>query len=555
MDEPAGCPRETGLQAVLDAMPIGVVTYDADGTLTCVNPAGAALLGCPSVGLVDQAGLPEVGGPAFRDFLRHARTVTGPVTWHGRVTPTDRWLVATAVPVGEDLQVYLRAAEEDPPGTGGPAADALTGDLARLRFLAEVSEETVSSLDTGETAVRLAELMVPRLADWATVSMVDEGGHPGELARAHGDPARRADLDTYLDAQVPGVADHSALVAALLSGEPVQLAPLSPALVEPTVPTEQLRAAWGRLDTHSCTIVPLRARGETFGALSLMNTRARPPHTPAQIATAVEAARRGALALDNSRLYGRQLKVAETLQHSMLTPPPQPDHLEIAVRYRPAATYQQVGGDWYDAFQQPDGATLLVIGDVVGHNVDAAAAMGQIRSILRGLAYDRPDGPAATLARVDHALVGLRVHTLATALLARIEQTAEQAARGRRTLRWSSAGHLPPVLISSDGTIQVLSSTPECLLGTDWGGHRTDHEREIAPGDTVVLYTDGLVEHGRIGIDEGTERLADVLETCRTLPLDALCDCLLDRIVAGRTDDDIAVIAVRFHPEDRPAPA
>src|SRR5438309_9784868 len=101
-----------------------------------------------------------------------------------------------------------------------------------------------------------------------------------------------------------------------------------------------------------------------------MNSYDRHTPTKTQIPTAVEVARRGALALDNARLYGRQLKLAETLQHSLLTPPPQPEQLDIAVRYRPAAAYQQVGGDWYDAFVQPGGELLAVIGDVVGHDVD-----------------------------------------------------------------------------------------------------------------------------------------------------------------------------------------
>src|SRR5919199_3793225 len=188
-----------------------------------------------------------------------------------------------------------------------------------------------------------------------------------------------------------------------------------------------------------------------------MNARERPLQSEMDMAIAVEVARRGALALDNARLYGRQLKVAETLQHSLLTPPPQPDHLQLAVRYRPAAAYQQVGGDWYDAFNQPDGATLLVIGDVVGHNVDAAAAMGQIRSILRGIAYDRPDSPARTLSRVDRVLTGLGVGSLATALVARVEQSPDQEAAGLRTLRWSSAGHLPPLLVRPDATVETLA--------------------------------------------------------------------------------------------------
>jgi serine phosphatase RsbU (regulator of sigma subunit) len=282
----------------------------------------------------------------------------------------------------------------------------------------------------------------------------------------------------------------------------------------------------------------------------MMNSGSRAPLTEMEIATAVEVARRGALALDNARLYGRQLKVAETLQLSMLSPPQQPDHVQIAVRYQPAASNVHVGGDWYDSFQQPDGATLLVIGDVVGHNVDAAAAMGQIRSILRGIAYDRTESPARVLRRVDQVLAGLQIGSMATALIARIEQTPEQARRGLRTLCWSSAGHLPPVLLRPDAGVQVLDTAPERLLGVNATETRSDHSAELRPGDTVVFYTDGLVEHGRTGIDEGVERLTHTLGELQGLPLEELCDQVLGRIVIGRTDDDIAVLAVRCHPQN-----
>jgi phosphoserine phosphatase RsbU/P len=282
----------------------------------------------------------------------------------------------------------------------------------------------------------------------------------------------------------------------------------------------------------------------------MLNAGARPPLTEGEIAVAVETARRGALALDNARLYSRQLKVAETLQLSLLSPPPQPDHLQIAVRYRPAASYQQVGGDWYDAFHQPDGATLLVIGDVVGHNVDAAAAMGQIRSILRGIAYDRPETPAQVLTRVDRVLTGLQIGTLATALVARLEQPDGQAHSGLRTLRWSSAGHPPPVLLRPDGTVHLLDSAPERLLGAQSPLLRVDQVVLLHPGDTVVFYTDGLIEQGRSGIDEGTSRLTAQLAELCDVDLEKLCDQLLDRIVAGRADDDIAILAVRCRPED-----
>jgi serine phosphatase RsbU (regulator of sigma subunit) len=281
----------------------------------------------------------------------------------------------------------------------------------------------------------------------------------------------------------------------------------------------------------------------------MLNAGERPPHTQRQIATAMEVARRGALALDNARLYGRQHAVAEKLQVSLLTEPPQPDDLQIAVRYRPASSHMHVGGDWYDAFAQPDGATMLVIGDVVGHDLDAAAAMGQIRSILRGLAYDRPTSPARILTRVDNVLAGLDVGFLATALVARIEQPPEQAARGLRTLRWSSAGHLWPLLLHADGTVQTLASRPERLLGTDDPGARSNHQVTLYPGDTLLLYTDGLVEHGRTGVDEGIARLAAAVADLHPLPLQEYCDQLLDRLLPTRPDDDVAILAVRCHPQ------
>src|SRR3712207_5604222 len=300
------------------------------------------------------------------------------------------------------------------------------------------------------------------------LAVVGDDSAPVGRGWGHRDPARVPDLELYRSRRVRPAADDNPMVTALLTGEPIHLPRLDPAVVEPALGgSEEVRAAWERLDAASITVVPLRARAETFGVVGLVNGSTRPPHSEMEIATAVEVARRASLAIDNARLYGRQLKVAETLQRSLLTPPPQPDGLEIAVRYLPASSTLHVGGGWYDAFQQPDGATLLVIGGVVGHNVDAAAAMGQVRSILRGIAWDRQEEPARILTRVDAALTGLRIGTLATALIARIEQTPELVGSGRRVLRWSSAGHLPPLLLRGDGRGEVLEGSEERRVGKE----------------------------------------------------------------------------------------
>ncbi|MCW2582863.1 MAG: putative sensor protein [Klenkia sp.] len=542
--------------AAVEVLPDGIAIFDAEWRIGYVNPAGARLLGGPVADLTGRniwVALPELGGTFFHSFLLHARTVDGPVTWHGYYPPAGRWLSATAVVVEGLLQVSFRAAAEPVvrPDTVAPAeaavpegADAEHG-RDRLRFLAEVSEAMIATLDSGESATRLAELVASRLCDWAVVALVGPDGLPGDEAWSHRDPARRHDLDVYMEGRLRDTGDDASLVDALLTGEPVQLPVIDPAMAAPALPTEELRAAWQRLDVTSCTIVPLRARGETFGALALMNTGDRPLQTEMELAATVEVARRGALALDNARLYGRQQQVAETLQRSLLSAPPRVEGLQIAVRYRPAASHQQVGGDWYDAFPQPDGATVLVIGDVVGHDIDAAAAMGQIRSILRGIAYDRPGSPAQVLTRVDSVLTGLHVVTLATALVARVEQDQEQARAHLWTLRWSSAGHVPPLLLHADGRVEVLESRPERLLGTDIACPRTDHEAVLHEGQTVVFYTDGLIETGRTGIDEGIVRLSRELGSLRHLDLEDLCDEVVTRIVPGRADDDIALLAVR----------
>ena len=266
------------LAAAVEAAPDGVALFAADWTICYVNPAGARLLRRDVADLVSRniwAALPEVGGTIFHSFLLHAHTVGTPVSWQGYYAPAGRWLSATAVLVHDLLHVYFRestdrvaeprAAGEEPMPAGRIDERA---DLARLQFLAEVSEAMITTLDTGESATQLAELVVSRLCDWAVVAMLDEDGRSaGPEARAHREPARGDDLDTYLDGRRLGTGDDSPLLSALLTGEPVQLTSIDPALVEPSLSTEEVRAAWRRLNSTSCTIVPLRARSTTIGAI------------------------------------------------------------------------------------------------------------------------------------------------------------------------------------------------------------------------------------------------------------------------------------------------
>ncbi|NEK95284.1 SpoIIE family protein phosphatase, partial [Modestobacter muralis] len=274
------------------------------------------------------------------------------------------------------------------------------------------------------------------------------------------------------------------------------------------------------------------------------------PWSPAQLA---EAGDLRANLLE--ALYARSRRVAHaalTLQRSLLSEPPAPDHLEVAVRYVPAAQDAQVGGDWYDVFSQPDGATALVIGDVVGHDTAASAAMGHLRGLLRGISYGSADTPAAVLTRLDQAVDGLDLRTVATVVVARLEQTPAELEQGVTRLRWSNAGHPPPVVVHPDGTTEVLARTPaDLLLGVLVDAVRHDHEVTLPRGSTVLLYTDGLVERRDQEFDVGIERLRTELPALLGLPTAELADGLLARVLPARAEDDVALIAVRLDPPAR----
>jgi hypothetical protein len=225
------------------------------------------------------------------------------------------------------------------------------------------------------------------------------------------------------------------------------------------------------------------------------------------------------------------------LQVSLLSEPVRTPELDVAVRYLPAVEVAQIGGDWYDSFRLPDGSLALVVGDVAGHDQDAAATMAQLRNLTRGVAHTVDGSPAAVLAGVDRAVRGLDVGAIATAVLVAV-------AADRRTACWSNAGHLPPVLLGADGAARLLETRPDLLLGLDPSLPRADHVVDLEPGSTLVLYTDGLVERRGVPLQESLDDLADAVAGCQDLTADELCTRLLEH--AGDTgDDDVALLVLR----------
>ncbi|TNM69194.1 serine/threonine-protein phosphatase [Streptomyces sp. NP160] len=293
------------------------------------------------------------------------------------------------------------------------------------------------------------------------------------------------------------------------------------------------------------------------------------------VAAVVVALVAGARQQQLAQLQDRR-QAARTLQAAMLTELPQPDHLQLASRYLPASSGDQVGGDWYDALVDAHGSTVLVIGDVVGHDIRAAATMGQVRAVLRTCAVQGGRAPSQVLAATEVALDRLGLDVLASATVVRIDQSPVEAERGLRRITWSSAGHPPPVLLvpaprgGSGAQAQVLRHGGDCspgsavqsgeqgadvLLGVGSGHARVDHSCEVPPGATLLLYTDGLVERRDADLDVGTAALCRVLEAEGSLGLEDLLDEGLRQLVGDEHGDDVAVLAVRAHSEDGPRPA
>jgi len=244
------------------------------------------------------------------------------------------------------------------------------------------------------------------------------------------------------------------------------------------------------------------------------------------------------------RLYQQEHAVADTLQRSLLPELPEIAGVESAAHYVSASTAADVGGDFYDLLHLPDGSLGIAIGDVVGHDVAAAAAMGQLRGILRAVVWEAVDAdPGAVLTRVDRLVQGLRVASLATMVYARAERPSEPGGLWRVHL--AGAGHPPVLLRTPDGSVRVLDEVTGLVVGVDDSSERSTLTLEVPSGSTLMAYTDGLIERPGLDLDHGIRALRDRLAAA---PPDADPQKLCDAAVSGALDhrDDVALIAVRF---------
>lgn len=415
--------------------------------------------------------------------------------------------------------------------------------LSRLSLLAEATTALASTLDAQEALRRACRIMVPELADWCAVVLLEDDGRPRRACVTHRDPGRLPPerLETALPPLSPS--DNGPLARALAGAGPLLLTafPAERAEGELSAAHQEL---FELLGAGSAIIAPLRARRQVLGALTVTRTGPGAALTEEDLALVEDLSHRIALAVDNARLHWQVQTIAERLQRSLLPTLPHPGSLRLAARYIPSRLGARVGGDWYDSFVLPRGGTALIIGDVSGHDLPAAVAMSQLRNMLRGIACDREEPPGRILRRLDSA-----VHTLYPGHTATcVYSYLEGGEGGPWRLHYASAGHLPPLLVTQHGDTGFLEEGQSLLLGADPAHPRPDAVAELPARSTVVLYTDGLIERRGEPLHDSMVRLRQHAAALAREPLENFCDELLAGLATPGGDDDIALLALRLPP-------
>ncbi|MER7752318.1 SpoIIE family protein phosphatase [Kitasatospora sp. NPDC097643] len=441
--------------------------------------------------------------------------------------------------------------ERDAAAARQRALDEAWAAQQRLSLLNEASTRIGTTLDLHRTAQELVEVVIPRFADFVTVDLREAvlGGEEPEPVPDNGSVLMRAVAvgeaapdgtmtaaadqvgETSQSAQVyaESLRSRSSILIAQVTEEKLRRIVAAPDRVQPGLDA----------GVHSYLMVPLVARGLVLGGAEFIRMHNPVPYGPADRALAEELVARTALAIDNARLYRRERDTALTLQRSLL---PQEIHrtlgLEIAYRYQPSSVVSEVGGDWFDVVPLTSGRVALIVGDVMGHGIRAAATMGQLRTVARTLVTLDLD-PSRVLHRLDEATTAIGEGQFATCVCVVYDPVDRRCTA-------ACAGHLPPVVADPDGRAHLVELPPGAPLGV--GGVPFESVEFTLPEAAILaLYTDGLVERRGRDLDEGLRLL------CRTVAdrrrsLEQTCDAVLAELTGRTSEDDIAVILAQVRP-------
>ncbi|WML83228.1 SpoIIE family protein phosphatase [Streptomyces sp. VNUA74] len=556
----AGEGAAAALRSLLTRSDAAIATWDTDLRCTWVNDALERYDGIPRARRLGRPPQEALAGDAsepaavMRRVLSTGENVTGleyrvPAAGTGR----DRALSASFLHLrdaaGRTLGVCLVVEEKSP----------WAGD--RLAVVSEAGARIGTTLDVMRTAQELADFTVPLFADYVTVDLTEaarlgeepldryglsEGRVPTfrRAGRASIHPGAPESLWTTGD--VVYVPRPSPFLQVLSSGRP---------LLEPTL--DPASDAWLDNDPararkiiefgmHSLLILPVLARGILLGVAVFVRTENPAPFNERDQLLAEELVARAALSLDNARRYTRERTTALALQHSLL-----PRHvdggsaMDVVARYLPADGRGSVGGDWFDVITLPRGRLALVVGDVVGHGIDAAATMGRLRTAVRTLAdFDLP--PGELLTRLDRTFIRLveddeaagdAVPSMGATCVYAVYDPAT------RTCSVASAGHPPPAVVRPGGGASFLDVPQGTPLGVGLAPYETA-ESEVAPGSLLALYSDGLVEERYEDIDKGMRRVREILGR-REESLEDLARGLIGSLPAQVPDDDVTLLLAR----------
>ncbi|MFE7243702.1 SpoIIE family protein phosphatase [Streptomyces sp. NPDC057582] len=536
--------------------PMGLAVMDTDLRYVLVNPALERINGLPAeqhlgrrVGEVlsfldadaTESAMRRVladGVPRLNQFTT-GRTAADPDTEHAwrvsfyRLEDASGQVIGLAtsvVDVTEQLQ----------------AAAAAVRTRRRLALIADASARIGTSFDLEVTARELADIVVPEFADIVAVDVLDSvlgGTQPHD----DGDTASFRALAVKTAYPTPAIRAADP-VGELASYDATRLVTQSarsarPVLVSRVRESDLVRIARDaeaatllkEAGLHSYLAVPLIARGEVLGVLDLKRARNQQPFDHDDQVLAVELAARAAVSIDNARWYQRQRRAVLTLQRHLLpSEPASRPGLEIAYRYQPAAAADEAGGDWFDVIPLPGEQTALVVGDVMGSGINAAATMGQLRIAARTLAALGLE-PDAVLTQLDDIAVGLD-GAMATCVFAVYDPHLLRC-------RMATAGHLPPVLTRPGQVPELLDLPTGAPLGVGGVPFETI-EFHLGISDELVLYTDGLVETRDQDIDARLQALTDLLSNPRR-PLEETCDLLLGALRHRDDHDDVALLIAR----------
>lgn len=418
------------------------------------------------------------------------------------------------------------------------SAQAAQHDLLRTQhFLLGAARVLAEAADYTEALDRLAAVAVPLLGDLCLIDVLADDGNLIRMVARHADPAKQPIVEELRERYTPDPNGAHPSVDVIRTGRSRWSSEMSDDFLRATTRDDHHFALVRELEFTSYVSVPLIAGERALGSLTLVSAGSGRRFGESDLALAEELAGNAAAVIDRARRHDRQREAAHTLQRSFL-----PDELPLlagaaaAARYLPGTEGEEVGGDWYDVIPLAHGAVGLAIGDVAGHDMGAAAEMGQLRNVLRGYAV-RDDSPATVLHELRRFCEVVGIERIATV-------TYVWLSPGTGRLRMASAGHFPALIRRVTGAVEMMELSPAPPLGLESSPSR-ETEAHLERGDAVVLFTDGLVERRGAHPDDGLNMLTDTVASAPAGEPEALCDLIIERVVEpGARDDDVALLVV-----------